>query len=255
VAIMLFNKAVLDFKPNIPLIKPFVWDESLMKLDRLLHFGTDPWRLLQPILGHEWITYILNLDYNFWFLALFALWFWFAFRPDFAPLRTRFFLSYMITWWLGGGLLAYFLSSAGPCYYALIGVPEDPFGPQLAYLANVDAHFPLGALDAQKLLWEGYIGKVLPAMGISAFPSMHNAMAMIFVLVGFRLNRWLGIAFAINMAGILLGSVHLAWHYAVDAYAGIFLALAGWWIAGPLTHWFHSLAPSRAWQERLAEQG
>ena len=31
---------------------------------------------------------------------------------------------------------------------------------------------------------------------------------------------------------VLLGSVLLAWHYAVDGYAGAMIALACWWLAG-----------------------
>ena len=254
VAVVLFNKALLDFKPNIPLIKPFLWDESLMKLDRLLHFGVDPWRLLQPILGHEWVTYILNLDYNFWFLALFGLWFWFAFRPDFTALRTRFFLSYMITWWLGGGLLAYFFSSAGPCYYALIGVPEDPFAPQLAYLADINAHLPLGALDAQQasvggLYRQGSARHGHLRLSFHAQCDGNDLRAGRVPAASLAWHR-----FAINMAVILFGSVHLAWHYAVDAYAGILMALVGWWIDGPVAQWYPPLrraAPGRKdWRVR-----
>ena len=37
-----------------------------------------------------------------------------------------------------------------------------------------------------------------------------------------------------NFAIILIGSVHLAWHYAVDGYAGILLAAAFWLIAGAI---------------------
>ncbi|MBL8905409.1 MAG: hypothetical protein JNM20_01915, partial [Rhizobiales bacterium] len=51
---------------------------------------------------------------------------------------------------------------------------------------------------------------------------------------------------------ILFGSVHLAWHYAIDAYAGILIALGVWWLMGPVTRWYHGLAPSRAWEQSLA---
>jgi hypothetical protein len=252
-AMLIFNKALLELKPAIPKIKPFAWDEALAAFDRTLHFGVDPWRLLQPVLGYDWITFAINCGYNFWFLALFGLWFWFGFRPDFTALRTRFFLTYMGSWWVGGGLLALYFSSAGPCYYGLIGLPNDPFAAQMAYLYGVNERLPIWALDAQQLLWDGYTGKLARALGISAFPSMHNAMATIFLLVGLRLHRWLGILFAINLAVILLGSVHLGWHYAIDSYAGILLALVVWWAMGPVVAWYQNLALSRAWEQRLAQ--
>ncbi|MGE3831068.1 MAG: phosphatase PAP2 family protein [Parvibaculaceae bacterium] len=253
VAMILFNKAVLELKPAIPLVKPFSWDVTFMELDRMLHFGVDPWRLLQPLLGHDAITFAFNLVYNFWFLALFGLWFWFGFKPDTSLLRLRFFISYMIGWFMGGGVLALYFSSAGPCYYSLIGLSPDPFQPLMAYLYDVNTRLPIWALDAQQLLWDGYTGKFQP-VGISAFPSMHNTMATIFALVGWRMHKSLGIIFTAYAGLILVGSVHLGWHYAVDGYAGIVIALAAWWVAAPLARWAHGLAATQAWDAKLAEE-
>ena len=61
--------------------------------------------------------------------------------------------------------------------------------------------------------------------GISAMPSLHVAMAFLFALLTWRVNRLLGVCFYAFTGLILLGSVHLAWHYAVDGY----LALAITW--------------------------
>ena len=254
VAMILFNKAVFELKPAIPIIKPFSWDEAFMKLDRALHFGVDPWVLLQPLLGYDAITFAFNLVYNFWFLALFGLWFWFGFKPDTSLLRLRFFISYMIGWFIGGGVLALYFSSAGPCYYSLIGLSPDPFQPLMTYLYGVNARLPIWALDAQQLLWDGYSGKLSQPIGISAFPSMHNTMATIFALVGWRMHKSLGIIFTAYAALILVGSVHLGWHYAVDGYAGIVIALAAWWVAAPLSRWAYRLSATQAWDAKLAEE-
>lgn len=253
VAMILFNKAVLELKPAIPFARPFSWDVAFMEIDRALHFGVDPWRLLQPLLGYDIVTFGFNLVYNFWFLALFGLWFWFGFKPDMSLLRLRFFISYMIGWFVGGGVLALYFSSAGPCYYALLGLSSDPFQPLMAYLHDVNTRLPLWALDAQRLLWDGYAGKVSP-IGISAFPSMHNTMAVIFALVGWRMHKSLGIIFTAYATLILIGSVHLGWHYAVDGYAGIAIALAAWWIAAPLARFAHGFASTQAWDAKLAEE-
>jgi hypothetical protein len=251
-AMILFNKAVLESKPAIPLIRPFEWDETFATLDRTLHFGVDPWRLLQPFLGYDAVTFAINLIYCFWFLALFGLWFYFAFAGKMSALRTRFFLAYMIAWWIGGGILAVVFSSAGPCYYGLLGLPTDPFAPLMSYLNEVNTRLPIWALDAQKFLWDGYAGVTGRPLGISAFPSMHNAMAVIFALAGMQLSRSLGRLLWLNAAVILVGSVHLGWHYAVDGYAAILIALAAWWIAGPIARWHQNLASTRAYEERFA---
>ncbi len=80
---------------------------------------------------------------------------------------------------------------------------------------DVNTRMAILSLDTQQLLWDGYTGKTAP-IGISAFPSMHNASALLFALATARRSRALGIAFGIYCGIILVGSVHLGWHYAVD---------------------------------------
>ena len=250
-ALALFNKSIVELKPIIPMIEPFSWDTSLMEWDRSIHFGVDPWVLLQPLLGFDYVTFFINIAYNLWFLALFGAWFWFAFRKDANELRTRFFLAYMLIWWVGGGLLAVLFSSAGPAYYGLLGLSPDPYSGLLAYLREVDGRVPLWILDTQNLLWEGYTGQGR-AFGISAFPSMHNASAILFAVALSRCSRILGYVFFAYAFVILIGSVHLGWHYAVDGYAGFLIGLAGWWIAGPIAKWFTELPGTRRYNENLA---
>jgi membrane-associated phospholipid phosphatase len=250
-AMVFFNKAMVELKPMIPAIKPFAWDESLMELDRALHFGVDPWAILQPVLGYDYITFALNIAYNFWFVALFSAWFWFGFQKQSSELRTRFFLSYMLAWFVGGGLLAVMFSSAGPVYYGRIGLSPDPFVPLFAYLNDADTRIPLWFLDTQQMLWDGYTGKGQP-LGISAMPSMHNASAVLFALAFAKVSRKLGWFFGIYAAIILVGSVHLGWHYAVDGYAGILLGLACWWVAGSAARWVESRPATKRYNEGLA---
>ncbi|MGA7269029.1 MAG: hypothetical protein WBX21_14855 [Aestuariivirga sp.] len=38
----------------------FRWDTSFAELDRLLHFGVYPHEVLQPVLGHPWISFLLD---------------------------------------------------------------------------------------------------------------------------------------------------------------------------------------------------
>jgi hypothetical protein len=250
-AMVFFNKAMVELKPAIPRINPFSWDVTFMELDRLLHFNSDPWTLLQPFMGFDYVTYWVNVAYNFWFVALFGAWFWFGFRKEASELRTRFFLAYMLIWWVGGGLLAVLFSSAGPVYYGAIGLSPDPFTPLFAFLRDVDQRLPLWCLKTQQLLWDGYMGKTA-ALGISAFPSMHNASAVLFALATWKCSKAIGAMFAVYAVVILLGSVHLGWHYAIDGYAGILLGLLGWWAAGPIARWFTGRGLTRRYNESLA---
>jgi hypothetical protein len=250
IAMTLFNKGMVELKPMIPLIKPFSWDQALMQVDRTLHFGTDPWVLLHSLLGHDAITFAINVLYNFWFLALFGTFVWFGFSRKADAVRTQFFLAYMLTWWLGGGVLAILFSSAGPVYYSNIGLSPDPYTPLMDYLHDVDKRLPIWSLLTQQFLWDGYMGKG-QALGISAFPSMHNASSLLFAFATWKLSRKVGIAFAVYSAIILVGSVHLGWHYAVDGYAGLLLAAACWWVSGPIARWHANWASTRALNKEL----
>lgn len=250
-AMILFNKGMLELKPMIPLIKPFTYDKALMEWDRALHFGVDPWVLLQPIFGNDIATFTLSIAYNMWFLAMFGTFMWFGFARRVGELRTQFFFAYMMSWWIGGGILATLFSSAGPVYYSNIGLSPDPYQPLFAFLKDVNTRLPIWTLDTQSMLWQGYIGKAEP-IGISAFPSMHNAMALLFALVTWKLNRKLGIAFAVFAAMILIGSVHLGWHYALDGYGAYAIALFFWWLGGYFAKWHANLASTRKLNEGLA---
>ena len=250
-AMVMFNKGMLELKPMIPVVNPFTWDVAFAELDRALHFGMDPWRILQPLLAFDSITFAFNLFYNFWFLALLGCFVWFGFATRSSVNRTQFFLAYMLSWWVGGGILAVVFSSAGPVYYSGIGLSPDPFAPLMAYLHDVDTRLPIWALDTQQFLWDGYTGKI-PAIGISAFPSMHNASTLLFALAARRRSRGLGIAFAIYAVIILVGSVHLGWHYAVDGYAGLALAALCWWLAGYVARWHHGKISTQRLNQGLA---
>jgi hypothetical protein len=242
IAMVVFNKAMLDLKPSIPALVPFTWDAAFMNLDRVLHLGRDPWIWLQSLLGVPYLSLAISFAYCFWFLAMFTFWFWFAFQDRYTSLRIRFFLTWMLTWWLGGGLMALYFSSAGPAYYGAIGLTPDPFAPLMAYLRQANESYPIWALDTQDMLWRAYSARDIPFLGISAFPSMHNATAAIIALAALKLHRGLGLALIVYGVLILVGSVHLGWHYAIDGYAGILIAVVAWWLSGPIVRFWDRTA-------------
>jgi hypothetical protein len=47
----------------------------------------------------------------------------------------------------------------------------------------------------------------------------------------------LGWIFGAFLLVILIGSVHLGWHYAIDGYVGIIGTLILWWACGRLLRW------------------
>jgi hypothetical protein len=236
---LIFATIFTDLKENIPRISPFAWDLTFAELDRTLHFGKQPWQWLQPVLGFPLVTFFVNIVYNFWFFVMWIFVVCMAFADSASELRTRFFFAFFLTWSVGGSLLAIVFSSAGPCYFARLGLSPDPYLGLMSYLHSVAEIYPVWALDVQNTLWQSYTDRGLVA-GISAMPSMHNATALLLALAGHRLNRRLGVLLWIHCAFIYIGSIHLAWHYAVDNYLGWLIALSCWWVAGPLARWWEN---------------
>ena len=63
-------------------------------------------------------------------------------------------------------------------------------------------------------------------------PSIHVSTALLFFLLWRRLSRLMGWAMGVFLVAILIGSVHLGYHYAIDGYVSIVLAGAAWWGVG-----------------------
>lgn len=218
-------------KDAIPAIHPFAWDHTFMQWDRILGFGHMPWQLLQPILGYPAITAGINFVYDFWFFIMFGTLMWQAFAARGSVLRTQFLLAFAFAWFIGGNVLATILSSAGPCFYGHF-FAHDPYAAQMQYLHTVAAHWPVWSIGVQDVLWQSYATGNGAVSGISAMPSMHVTVATVIALTGWRADRRLGIGLWIFNAIIVIGSVHLAWHYAVDGIAGLLLAVLFWKVAG-----------------------
>lgn len=225
-ATLAFCNAFSSVKELIPQIAPFAWDSALAGIDRALHGGTDPYRLIAPLGELPHATLLLDLVYRLWFVVLYFVVFAACFADRNRTARNAFLIAFPLTWGLGGNALALLFSSAGPCFQAPLGL-GDGFEPLMAHLRQVNETTPILALTIQDALWTGYAeGGGLH--GISAFPSMHVASTTLLALYAFTWRRWAGWAMTGFLGLILLGSVHLGWHYAVDGYAGAALAGLFW---------------------------
>jgi hypothetical protein len=220
-----------SWKRVFPRVMPFTWDQRLAELDRLVHFGTDPWKLLHPMLGSGWITLLLDDLYFTWapvvFTAMVSL-IWFGPRS----LRRRGLLGIAFVWIALGTIGATALSSAGPCFYGHVVAGHDPFRPLLEYLASVAEQYPLYTTAMQEVAWQLHRqGQADIDSGISAMPSVHVAMGALLALIGWEWNRWLGIGFWLYTAVTLVATIHLGWHYAIDGYLSIIVVSAFWAMA------------------------
>lgn len=213
-------------KMNIPEWVPFYADPALIRLDRML-LGTDAWRLTHAVIGPAG-TLFLDRVYALWFVVLVGFLGWTVGTRN-AAFQVQSLLSFVLIWFVLGVAMATTFSSVGPCFLERF-FGRDDFAPLMAELRGNPAG--LLALDAMDYLEEMY-GKTAYANGISAMPSLHVAMAAWFVLVAREgSRRLLPMVFAVVYAIlILVGSVHLGWHYAVDGVVSIIVTPAIWRLA------------------------
>lgn len=223
--------AFTALKSVVPLIQPFSWDPVFERWDRVLFFGYTPWTLTQPLLGYPVVTTALDGAYAAWFFVIFGVLIWQAFFAPSSLARMQYLLAFSFSWFIAGNILAAVFASVGPCYYGLV-FPSDPYATQIAYLHSVNPEGSLLALALQDRVWESYDQARGVSIGISAMPSMHVVAAVLTALICWRHRTWLGVVATVYAALVVIGSFHLAWHYAVDAVAGIALALLFWWLAG-----------------------
>ena len=215
-------------KTSIPLLVPFYADTSLAALDTWMHAGKDPWAMLHDssvAVSALWAERIYTL-YWVYPALLFPMFLVVADRS--AERRRRYLLLYAASWVVIGNLVALAGSSVGPVYYdALLG--GDRFAALSGALDSSGiADSRIGAL--QSVLWQArQAGGIQLGTGISAFPSMHVAIAAIVGLYMAERSRWLILPGLACVLSVLHLSVFTGYHYAVDGYASVLLIGLGAW--------------------------
>lgn len=245
-----FYGVFTSVKNMLPLVAPHWQDREIADLSQSLHLGHAPWKLLHVLLGYPVVTRIIEFLYvPVWLFLLIGLPVLLGTRRDLAYLRVRYILTMLLCFILLGNVVAAMGMSGGPAFYAQVTGDETRYGELIDYL-EFSSGLPFSAWDIQQYLWSCFqSGSPQLGAGISAFPSLHVAMATLFVLAGRKLGRGIGLVLVAYWVAIVIGSVHLGWHYAIDGYASLFGTIALWCFSG----WILHQGSGRHAQRRAAE--
>ncbi|MBU2889022.1 phosphatase PAP2 family protein [Celeribacter halophilus] len=230
VVFIVFIRTFSYLKYAIPFVNPFSWDVTFAEWDRMLHFGTDPYKIVLDLIGTPMVATGVNAAYHGWLFLLYFSVILACFSRENRATHYRYLTAFVLVWFGGGNVVAMLLSSAGPVYYERLGFGTD-FVALTDTLKDYDAVGRIWALDVHEMLWDGYVAEGR-ARGISAMPSMHVASSVLMMLYAYTYGRWAGRIMAVFVGVIMIGSVMLAWHYAIDGYLGALISVLGWKLAG-----------------------
>ncbi|HVF83655.1 MAG TPA: phosphatase PAP2 family protein [Sphingomicrobium sp.] len=224
------------FKQMVLPLAGFRFDPLFTALDRAVFLGADPWRVSHAIFSSERATLMIDSAYHGWFLPMTLGLSICAYLPGATfRLRTQYILTYIGVWVGIGSVLAFLLPAAGPCFYSHFHGTSPSFDELRLRLveAQTAVGSPFTSLKYQAFLLKTFGNDQLArGGGISAMPSVHNGLAVLFALGAFRLNRLLGYVFSAYAGLIWIGSFHLGWHYAIDGLVAAALTVGLWRVTG-----------------------
>jgi PAP2 superfamily protein len=224
------------FKQMVLPVAGYGFDPVAARIDRVLFLGNDAWRVTHALFSSPSASLAFDRAYHGWFVPMSLGVILCAWMPSASfRLRTQYLLSYLGVWVGIGSVLAFLMPSAGPCYYSKLVGPAPEFDALTSQLAHdqLASGAQFGSLAIQRMLFDAReVDHLVLGGGVSAMPSVHNALAVLFALAAFRLNKAAGWLFAAYAAVIWIGSIHLGWHYAADGLVAAALTFAIWAMCG-----------------------
>lgn len=223
-----FMDTFVSVKAMLPDMVPFHADRVLMQLDRVL-LGDDAWKVVLPLVP-GWLMDEFELFYFLgWALLMVVSLIAAALSPSLRHLRGQYFWSHFVTWAILGNIVAAAFMSAGPILYDQ--VDGRHFASLNAYLSQVAPWTDF----ARSLGIRAIHGDTETGLPISAFPSLHVAQATLLVLLARGVGPKMFAASVGVLLLVLVGSVALGWHYAVDGIFSIAATLWLWRLVGRFT--------------------
>jgi len=218
---VLMTQAYLWAKTFVPGINPHLWDGALAGADRVLCLGINPNEALVAVFNGNpsWVAGLLDRFYGTFVIWALAGTAWFM--TD-RPGRRKAFLAANVVLWSTGFWLYLAMPAVGPVYV------------DQGLWMEVRRLFPIAATMQRQLLTNyqavlallrGAHVAVLPTLGVAAMPSLHVGAQALFLLWCYRLRTAWKTVFLASTVLTFLGAVATGWHWAVDGWAGILLAI------------------------------
>jgi hypothetical protein len=223
--VVLVHGVYAILKRLMPQGSGFSWDRTLADLDASIHRTDLAVALARIGLGPA-IRRVVELNYAIgWVVVCIALMVAVCMLRSIRPARPRYLLLYLFIFaGLGIGVASLTLSG-GPIFFADFTGDGHRFAP-LAQLLETGRGQILSAVEIRDYLHGLYVtGTLDVGTGISAFPSVHIGMVTLLYLVVAEQAprfRWLAAAFGVV---VMVSSVALGWHYAIDGYASFVAVL------------------------------
>lgn len=210
------------------------WDALFIAWDRAIFFGQDAWVVSHAAFPTANATRIIDHFYHAAFLPMVMGYLFCVALQDRPALRYTYMICYLAGFVIVGMLMAAWLSSAGPVYDGHIFGDGQTFAPLIERLAAQHAEMPqIGAVKHQSYLLQVHgLGSVELGSGISAMPSVHIVLVLIWMFAAWHIHKALGALMALYTGLIWIGSVHLGWHYFVDGLVSLAVILVVWRVVG-----------------------
>lgn len=199
------NLVYFTLTTAVPKVHPALEDAVLRRADHWL-IGTDPSLYLQ-----RWIHPVVTESLSFCYL-------WYLF----------YLFSSQIEYWLGRFevLRRYYTGLFSIYAIGYLGYSMLPaLGP---YLAMADQY----SAPLQGGLFTDLTSKIVLAASnrVDVFPSLHVANSVYMLLFDYRENRWRFWLYLVPCIGLVLATVYLHYHYAIDVLCGLALSLVMLWL-------------------------
>ncbi|MEA2293000.1 MAG: hypothetical protein QOE86_639 [Solirubrobacteraceae bacterium] len=211
--------AYRNFKGFLPFLRPDRHDAGLLTLDRGLFAGHDPATVLHAVLGTGFANQLLSIVYVVYLafvpISLAAALVWFGRDAR----HGLWYTSALCLNWVFGAISYYLIPTMGPAFVA----------PQL--FSDLG---PTASSALQHSLWVERLTVLFGPAGeqagdvvqsIAAFASLHVSVVLTAALIAswLKASRPLRIALWTYFGLVIVATIYLGWHYAVDDVAGLII--------------------------------